>query len=50
MTIIRGWRRSDKSFRVLPGRRIADHAANIAEMVVYLAEGKNIRHAPPSQS
>jgi phosphate transport system protein len=26
--------------------RIADHATNIAEMVVFLAEGKNIRHAP----
>jgi phosphate transport system protein len=25
--------------------RIADHATNIAEMVVFLAEGKNIRHA-----
>jgi phosphate transport system protein len=24
--------------------RIADHATNIAEMVVFLAEGKNIRH------
>jgi phosphate transport system protein len=26
--------------------RIADHATNIAEMVVFLAEGTNIRHAP----
>jgi len=26
--------------------RIADHATNLAEMVVYLAEGKIIRHAP----
>ncbi|MDD9860122.1 MAG: phosphate signaling complex protein PhoU [Nitrospira sp.] len=24
--------------------RVADHATNIAELVVYLAEGKNIRH------
>ena len=31
--------------------RIADHATNIAEMVVFLIEGKTIRHAPkqPSQ-
>lgn len=26
--------------------RVADHATNIAEMVVFLVEGKNIRHAP----
>jgi len=25
--------------------RIADHATNIAEMVVFLVEGRNIRHA-----
>ncbi len=27
--------------------RIADHATNVAEMVVFLVEGKNIRHAQP---
>ena len=30
--------------------RIADHATNIAEMVVFLVEGKSIRHAPKEQS
>jgi phosphate transport system protein len=28
--------------------RIADHATNIAEMVVFLAEGRNIRHSGQS--
>ncbi len=27
--------------------RVADHATNIAEMVVFLVEGKSIRHASP---
>ena len=29
--------------------RIADHATNVAELVVYLVEGKIIRHTIPSQ-
>ena len=29
--------------------RVADHATNIAEMVVFLVEGKNIRHTPPEK-
>ena len=30
--------------------RIADHATNLAEMVVSLVEGKIIRHAPKPNS
>lgn len=30
--------------------RVADHATNIAEMVVFLVEGKSIRHVPPPEA
>jgi phosphate transport system protein len=30
--------------------RVADHATNIAEMVVFLVEGKTIRHVPPPEA
>lgn len=28
--------------------RVADHATNIAEMVIYLVQGRDIRHSPPT--
>ena len=28
--------------------RVADHATNIAEMVIYLVQGRDIRHSPPA--
>ena len=29
--------------------RVADHATNIAEMVIFLVQGKNVRHVTPQQ-
>jgi phosphate transport system protein len=29
--------------------RVADHATNVAEMVVYLCEGRDIRHGANTQ-
>jgi phosphate transport system protein len=29
--------------------RVADHATNIAEMVIFLVEGKNVRHVTPQE-